>query len=77
MKLMIASLLLVSASAFAYNTDREIHYVSWCSDNQVVVNSANNENVVIADCSTQNLVCKEQVRPQGRVMIASASCKER
>lgn len=77
MKTFIASLLLVTSSAFAfdYNTEREVNYVSWCYDNQVVVNTSNNQNIVLADCNTQGLTCKEQVRPQGRAMIVTASCK--
>lgn len=77
MKTFIASLLLVSSSAFAfdYNTEREVNYVSWCSNNQVLVNTSNNELIVLADCNAQGLTCKEQVRPQGRAMIVTASCK--
>lgn len=78
MKLFIASILMLSASAFAFDyNEREIHYVSWCVDNQVVANTGNNQRIVIADCSTRNLECQEQLRPQGRASIVSASCKDK
>jgi len=76
MKTLIATLLLsTSAFAYDYSFDREISYVSWCSENQVIVNSSKNELIVLADCNEKGLTCKEQTRPQGRVMIVTASCK--
>lgn len=77
MKTLIAALLVsTSAFAFDYNTEREVSYVSWCYDNQVIVNNSNNQNIVLADCNPQGLTCTEQVRPQGRAMIVTASCKK-
>lgn len=76
MKTLIAALLVsTSAFAFDYNTEREVNFVSWCSDNQVIVNTSNNQTIVLADCNTSGLTCKEQLRPQGRAMIVTASCK--
>ena len=77
MKTLIASILMVSSSAFAfdYSTEREVNYISWCDDNQVIVNNSNNQTIVLADCNSSGLTCTEQVRPQGRALIVTASCK--
>lgn len=78
MKTLITSILLFSSTAFAYNIDNDIDYVSWCMDNQVMTSDSKGNSVVLADCSNgaEYLVCKQQTAYMGRRPVIVASCKQ-
>lgn len=78
MKTFITSLLLISSSAFAYNTEPEVNYISWCSDNQVMTRNRQGNVIVLADCTngaSEYFTCTEKVLPKGQSLIVTASCK--
>ncbi len=76
MKTILAAIVIVSANfAFAYeNLSQEPVYISWCSQNNVIVKDKNGQNTVLANCSEANLVCKEAIKYAGRNQVGTASC---
>lgn len=80
MKTILAAIVLLTANfAVAYeNTSADnLVFISWCSDNNVIVNDKNGQNTILANCSDANLVCQESIRYAGRNQVGTASCVQK
>lgn len=77
--ILAAAIVVLSATAAqAYeNTITDITYISWCSQNNVIVKDKNSQNVVLANCSEANLTCKEAIRYAGKQQVGTASCVQK